>query len=224
MKLEDISSTIERALASAGLATTEKPIAGAAEAIRNALDAAGIAQSRWARDERDIEIVDLDAPRFKQAPTEVGRFLDRSFSNGVAHRDYKLYIPSSYVGKPMPLIVMLHGCKQNPDDFARGTRMNTLAEEHGFLVAYPAQTARANGSNCWNWFNASQQSRAGEEPSLIAGITREYSVGDQAGEQAKGIIERAAQLQRRCVQRGRLGGVTACLVRSPEAKQNARLL
>jgi len=182
MKLEDISSTIERALASAGLATTEKPIAGAAEAIRNALDAAGIAQSRWARDERDIEIVDLDAPRFKQAPTEVGRFLDRSFSNGVAHRDYKLYIPSSYVGKPMPLIVMLHGCKQNPDDFARGTRMNTLAEEHGFLVAYPAQTARANGSNCWNWFNASQQSRAGEEPSLIAGIARHVGESCQVDE------------------------------------------
>ena len=93
MKLEDISSTIERALASAGLATTEKPIAGAAEAIRNALDAAGIAQSRWARDERDIEIVDLDAPRFKQAPTEVGRFLKgrRIQLNSLVDRDGSVF-------------------------------------------------------------------------------------------------------------------------------------
>lgn len=183
MKLEDISSTIERAFASAGLATTARPIAGAAETIRNALDAAGILQRRSTADERDIEIVDLGAPWFKQAPAagsppdaaqvaELGRFVNRSFSNGTAHRDYKLYIPSTYVGEPMPLIVMLHGCKQNPDDFARGTRMNALAEEHAFLVAYPAQAARANGSNCWNWFNASEQSREGEEPSLIAGIAR----------------------------------------------------
>ena len=184
MKLEDISSTIERAWASAGLDTTARPVAGAAETIRNALNAAGIPQRQsTSDDDRDIKIVDLDAPWFKRAPafgspsdaaqgTEVGRFVDRSFSNGTAHRDYKLYIPSTYVGKPMPLIVMLHGCKQNPDDFAKGTRMNALAEEHGFLVAYPAQTARANGGNCWNWFNVSEQNREGEEPSLIAGIAR----------------------------------------------------
>ncbi len=184
MKLEDISSTIERAWASAGLDTTARPVASAAETIRNALNAAGILQRQSTPDDdQDIKVIDLDAPWIKQAPAvgsppdaaqgaEVGRFVNRSFSNGTAHRDYKLYIPSTYAGKPMPLIVMLHGCKQNPEDFARGTRMNALAEEHGFLVAYPAQTARANGSNCWNWFNASQQSRAGEEPSLIAGIAR----------------------------------------------------
>ena len=184
MKLEDISSTIERALASAGLVTTARPIAGATETIRNALNAAGILQRQPNSDaDRDIRIVDLEAPWSKHAPevgslsdaaqvAEVGRFVDRSFSNGTAHRDYKLYIPSTYVGEPMPLILMLHGCKQNPDDFARGTRMNALAEEHGFLVAYPAQTARANGSNCWNWFSVSEQHRGGEEPSLIAGIAR----------------------------------------------------
>jgi poly(hydroxyalkanoate) depolymerase family esterase len=107
----------------------------------------------------------------------------RSYSNAAGARAYKLYIPKTYAEKRMPLIVMLHGCTQNPDDFAAGTRMNELADKHAFLVAYPAQSAHANGSNCWNWFNVSDQARDRGEPSLIAGITREvassYRVDDQ---------------------------------------------
>jgi len=44
-------------------------------------------------------------------------------------RRYKLFVPSVYREQPLPLVVMLHGCTQTPDDFATGTRMNILAEE-----------------------------------------------------------------------------------------------
>lgn len=105
-------------------------------------------------------------------PVADGRFLEASFEAEAGRRDYKLYVPARLPDGPRPLVVMLHGCTQSPDDFAAGTGMNRLAEEHGLLVAYPAQAERANGSKCWNWFNPADQRRETGEPSLIAGITR----------------------------------------------------
>lgn len=107
-------------------------------------------------------------------PLPVGaRFEARSFANQAGSRPYKIYVPSTYRGGSVPLVVMLHGCTQSPDDFAAGTRMNELAEEGVFIVLYPGQTKAANMSKCWNWFNAGDQQRDQGEPSLIAGMTRQ---------------------------------------------------
>jgi poly(hydroxyalkanoate) depolymerase family esterase len=112
-------------------------------------------------------------PHKSPTPDAPGQFLAGSFGNGAGTRRYRLYVPARAASGPRPLVVMLHGCQQNAGDFAAGTAMNRVAEEHGCLVLYPDQERGANSSNCWNWFDAAHQQREQGEPSLIAGMTRE---------------------------------------------------
>lgn len=92
-------------------------------------------------------------------------------------RDYFLYIPET-VGRRdrVPLLVMLHGCSQDAQTFAQGSRMNTLADEHRFLVLYPQQSLRANPLRCWNWFEARAAHGAGEA-AAIAALVRDVAGG-----------------------------------------------
>lgn len=107
-------------------------------------------------------------PADQGAPV-AGQFLTGSFTNQAGTRAYKLYVPTAYQGQPLPLVVMLHGWGQDPDDCATGTGWNRIAEQEPCLVLYPA----ANGTGCWNWFNAGDQRRDRGEPAIIAGMTRE---------------------------------------------------
>nr|MBF0683931.1 PHB depolymerase family esterase [Pseudomonas sp.] len=131
--------------------------------VHDMLDGGAAGQSHPTAPEQDTKAT-------RKAGT--GRFVRASLSNRAGKRDYKVYIPSAYTGQALPVVVMLHGCKQNPDDFAHGTGMNLLAEENNCFVVYPAQAKRANGSNCWNWFEQRDQQRDQGEPSIIADITR----------------------------------------------------
>ncbi len=102
-------------------------------------------------------------------------FVDGVFACTAGSRRYKLFVPAAHRGRSLPLVVMLHGCTQGPDDFARGTRMNVMAEAQGCFVLYPAQAQEANASRCWNWFQPAHQGRDGGEPAIIAGLVNELA-------------------------------------------------
>ena len=129
---------------------------------------------RFLRGRRDRDsVADVPRPETTVVDGQPGQFVTGAYANQAGARPYKLYIPTTYSGQPLPLVVMLHGCTQTPDDLANGTRMNGLAEERQCLVLYPEQTRAANPSRCWNWFKRGDQRRDQGEPAILAGMTRE---------------------------------------------------
>jgi len=88
-------------------------------------------------------------------------------------RRYWLFTPPAADEQPRPLLMMLHGCTQAPEDFALGTRMNDVARQHGVMVVYPMQTKSDNPNRCWNWFRTGDQKRNAGEPAELAALVRE---------------------------------------------------
>jgi hypothetical protein len=155
------TAAIQAALAKASLASGASGTAGAANGSGGSGGFGGFGAFRGNAGVIDVEAWEVGrtarapqapaqpAPTIKPGPT--GQFVSASHSEASAGtREYKLYIPPESFTEPLPLVLMLHGCTQNPDDFAAGTKMNDAALERGFYVLYPAQTQHANSSRCWN--------------------------------------------------------------------------
>lgn len=117
--------------------------------------------------------------------TSAGTFNKHYFVSGGERYVYRLYIPAGVpTGQRLPVMVMLHGCKQDSEDFARGTGMNHLADEHRFLVLYPEQRQKANAMRCWNWFEPAHQARGKGEPAMIAALAA-HVVASHEGDGAR---------------------------------------
>ncbi|SEG68761.1 extracellular catalytic domain type 1 short-chain-length polyhydroxyalkanoate depolymerase [Bosea lathyri] len=102
------------------------------------------------------------------------RFVSRSHRSAAGLLNYKLYVPAN-LDRELALVVMLHGCTQDPDDFARGTQMNRLADEFGLIVAYPHQPRSGNAQGCWNWFDIRHQQAGSGEPAMLAALGQELA-------------------------------------------------
>lgn len=145
----------------------------------------------------------LDADRFTRtaarAPVDQSTFRAHSFRGAAGRLDYKLYLPD-HAATGLPLLVMLHGCTQSPDDFARGTGMNAFAKAQGFAVLWPGQDQRAHAQKCWNWFRPGDQRRGGGEPAVLTALvddlvrshgfdrSRIYVAGLSAGGAAAAVL------------------------------------
>lgn len=162
----NVAAVIEQALQNAGLMTRSAPESATAESP-HAKRPAPRSNGRMPRPARP-----RPEPAVHDEPFG-GRTTTSTFVCEAGTRHYQLYVPAGGASVPRPLVVMLHGCTQNAADFARGTAMNRLADEHGFIVLYPEQDRSANPNLCWNWFQADQQGRASGEPAILAALTRQ---------------------------------------------------
>ncbi len=181
----ETASSMARLLAGAGRLTRTGKLMEATAAIQRALGIAPVegGEPRVQPAPSGLVLDGLVSERSEKAQPDTTAPSREAGANFCAHvieaaggvRHYKLYTPGAAAdaGRSLPMVVMLHGCTQDPDDFAAGTRMNALAEREGWFVLYPAQAQRSNISKCWNWFNPADQRHGGGEPALLAAMTRE---------------------------------------------------
>jgi poly(hydroxyalkanoate) depolymerase family esterase len=99
------------------------------------------------------------------------KVIEAQFSTKAGNMNYRLFVPERRDSNALvPLVLMLHGCTQNPNDFAAGTQMDRVAGEAGCFVVYPEQSSRANPGACWNWFEHTHQVRERGEPQALVGL------------------------------------------------------
>ena len=155
--------------------TLQHALGGAADVApaRAANEACGDAIAAGPCIEGEFRVIDGGEAPSVQPRTRPGngRSVRNAFSCDAGGLEYDLHVPAGLATAGAPLLLMLHGCTQTPEDFARGTRMNRLADAHGYVVAWPAQSPARNQNRCWNWFRPGDQQRGRGEPAMLAALT-----------------------------------------------------
>jgi poly(hydroxyalkanoate) depolymerase family esterase len=101
-------------------------------------------------------------------PTQAGVWTTDAYKGLYGERIYKVYTPSSLPKNTKPaVVVMLHGCEQNADDFAVGTRIEKWADKDQFIALFPEQNKSYNSYKCWNWILPGNNGRMGESQVII---------------------------------------------------------
>lgn len=163
-RLSAANDLVRRTLAQHGLMAPDGQGATAQPAAMPSLQAALDKYLRLAGAAADLPVPMPDGASF-EADT---------FACTAGERRYRTYVPASVSGsgRATGVVVMLHGCTQTPEDFAAGTGMNALADTHGFVVVYPAQSRGDNAQSCWNWFSCRDQRRGRGEPAILAALAQ----------------------------------------------------
>ncbi len=109
-------------------------------------------------------------------------FQARSYP-GSRTRRYLVHLPNGKgTGRPRPLVMVLHGCRQDNRDIEQISGFNDLADRHGFIVVYPFVTSYRGlrNKNCWGWwFDREIHAGAGEVEDLwriIEEVAERYAV------------------------------------------------
>lgn len=148
-----------------------KPAMARVPGLLPSMDAQALNPARWLVPEETAPL-QAPPPDKAQAPAGDEQWLEGSFTHRGRTLDYRLYLPPEIrQTEPLPMVVMLHGCTQDAQDFAAGTQMNVLARAQRVVVLYPQQSARDNPKKCWNWFTPQNQQRERGEPAVLAALT-----------------------------------------------------
>ena len=119
-------------------------------------------------------------------PDDVSHTFQARRYPGSRTRRYVVHLPHGQTGsRPRPLVVVLHGCRQDNRDIEQITGFNELADRHGFFVAYPFITSYRGlrNRNCWGWwFDREIHAGAGEVEDLwqiVEEIRQHYPVDER---------------------------------------------
>lgn len=95
---------------------------------------------------------------------------------GSEERLYRIYVPPGYrTDQPLPLVMVLHGCKQDHLDIQAISAFDLVADRHNFIVVYPFVTRYTDirTHNCWGWWRPEHITPGSGEVADLANIVDE---------------------------------------------------